>query len=207
MGWGEGRSPAIRGRAEAGENTLAFEVAPPGPAESRRNSVDLRVQSVVVEGPTDPSEWVRPPNFERFFDRDDPGPPRGDGPTPICPQVLADRAFRRPVDARTLDRLVAIAEESWDQPGGTVSAGVGRAMVAVIASPRFLFRFESSIPDASTRKVRPVSTSTRCFPALVLPLGDDAGRRVASPWPPVGSSARIWPGRSSGCWPTGGRSR
>ena len=59
------------------------------------------------------------------------------------------KAFRRPVDDRTLDRLVAIAEGIYRQPGQRFEQGVARAMVAVLASPRFVFRVEANEPKAS----------------------------------------------------------
>ena len=60
---------------------------------------------------------------------------------------FARKAYRRPVDDRTLDRLVAIAEAVYAQPGKTVEQGMAEAMVAVLASPRFLFRVEEVEPD------------------------------------------------------------
>jgi len=55
---------------------------------------------------------------------------------------FVDRAFRRPVDEQTLNRLVRLAEAIASEPGGSFADGVRRAMVAVLASPRFLFRIE-----------------------------------------------------------------
>lgn len=60
---------------------------------------------------------------------------------------LADftrRAFRRPADEKTINRLTALAEEVYSKPGKTVEAGIAQAMVAVLASPRFLFREEET---------------------------------------------------------------
>lgn len=55
---------------------------------------------------------------------------------------FASRAFRRPADAPTRKRLTDLAESIYTQPGGTLEQGVAQAMVAVLASPRFLFREE-----------------------------------------------------------------
>jgi mono/diheme cytochrome c family protein len=57
---------------------------------------------------------------------------------------FADRAFRRPVDEPTLDRLCALASAISGEPGQNFEAGVRQAMVAVLASPRFLFRIEET---------------------------------------------------------------
>jgi hypothetical protein len=61
---------------------------------------------------------------------------------------IADRAYRRPVDDTTLDRLAAVAEAVETSAGGSFEAGVGAALTAILASPRFLFRFEESDPTA-----------------------------------------------------------
>jgi hypothetical protein len=52
-------------------------------------------------------------------------------------RLFADRAFRRPVDEPTLERLCAIADAE-----ASFAEGVKRAMVALLASPRFIFRAE-----------------------------------------------------------------
>lgn len=55
---------------------------------------------------------------------------------------LAARGFRRPVDDETLSRLVAVAESAQALPGGSFEKGIAAAVTTVLASPRFLFRFE-----------------------------------------------------------------
>jgi hypothetical protein len=57
---------------------------------------------------------------------------------------FATKAFRRPVDSKTLNRLTDLAEELYDKPGKTVESGIAGAMVAVLSSPRFLFREEET---------------------------------------------------------------
>ncbi len=59
------------------------------------------------------------------------------------------KAFRRPADDKTLDRLVDIAELFYKQPDKTFEEGVSQALVAVVASPRFLFRMEEADPKTS----------------------------------------------------------
>jgi hypothetical protein len=50
------------------------------------------------------------------------------------------------VDAATVDRLVKLAEDYSSRDGRTFEAGVAQAMTVVLASPRFLFREEGTIP-------------------------------------------------------------
>ena len=44
--------------------------------------------------------------------------------------------------AKVVDRLVELAENTYSQVGVTFEQGIARAYTAVLASPRFLFRFE-----------------------------------------------------------------
>ena len=142
---------------QPGEVNLSVEVSPLTPAEKRSSNVDLRIAAARFEGPLAESEWVRPENFERFFDRDHPDSP--EARRQYAREILerfATKAFRRPADRRTVDKLVKIAEEAYSQPGKGFPQGVGQAMVAVLASPRFLFRVEGSEPTASPRGFSPV---------------------------------------------------
>jgi hypothetical protein len=68
---------------------------------------------------------------------------------------LADftrRAFRRPAEPETLDRLVKMAESVWSQPDKSFEEGYGRAMEAVLASPRFIFMEEFTLPAGPDEK-------------------------------------------------------
>ena len=55
---------------------------------------------------------------------------------------FARRAFRRPVDDGSVDSLVALAEETDSRTGPDRDAGLARAVMAMLVSPRFLFREE-----------------------------------------------------------------
>ena len=130
-----------------GDHDLAFELTPLTPDQKQVRSLTMRVDSVTVRGPLEPKFWVRPQNYERFFPKDAP-----EGQTERREYVrelltpFVQKAFRRPGDQKTLDRLVALAESTYGQTGKAFEAGVGQAMVAVLASPRFLFREESTEP-------------------------------------------------------------
>ena len=49
---------------------------------------------------------------------------------------------------------MAMAEKIYRQPGHRFEQGVARAMVAVLASPRFVFRVEASEPEANAGRAR-----------------------------------------------------
>jgi Protein of unknown function (DUF1592)/Protein of unknown function (DUF1588)/Protein of unknown function (DUF1587)/Protein of unknown function (DUF1585)/Protein of unknown function (DUF1595)/Cytochrome C oxidase, cbb3-type, subunit III len=135
----------------AGDHRLSFEIEPLTPPEKQLTTLDARIVSLKVQGPLDPKYWTRPANYDRFFPRDEipqTDPQRRQYAREILSR-FATRAFRRPVDDHTLDRLVAIAEGIYTQFGHRFEQGVARAMVAVLASPRFVFRVEGSERAAS----------------------------------------------------------
>ena len=131
---------------EAGEHKLSFDLKPLTPIEEKKTAVDLQINSVNVEGPLAEKYWTAPKGYKRFFSRE--YPPTGEGErTAYAREVLgafAKRAFRRPADERTIGRLVAMAQSVYGQPGKRFEEGIARAMVAVLSSPRFLFRVEEN---------------------------------------------------------------
>lgn len=154
---------------EPGEHTLSFEMEPrlsgqagsiptaaavqSGPvsaseAAAARTRVEVRVTSVKLRGPMSPQFWTPARNHARFF-------PKGGAPEEpaardrYATEVLrafATHAYRRPVDDGTVTRLAAIARRVYLAPGKSFEEGVSRAMMAVLASPRFLFRVEQTEP-------------------------------------------------------------
>lgn len=135
---------------KAGPHQLTIELQPLTPDEKQTRSLVIRIRSATVRGPMDERYWVRPVDYERFFP--------GQIPTDSVARraytrdllgVFASKAFRRPVDDVTRDRLAALAEASTADGKRTYEAGVGHAMSAVLTSPRFLFREESVEPTST----------------------------------------------------------
>jgi hypothetical protein len=92
--------------------------------------------------------------YRRFFFRG-PAPKDAEKRDAYSSEVLerfARRAYRRPVDKETIGRLVALAKASYSAPGQTFEAGLARAMVAVLSSPRFLFRVETAATDSDGQR-------------------------------------------------------
>ncbi len=110
----------------------------------------MRIDSVTVRGPLELQYWTKPKNYHRFFTRDVPESPaeRREYARETL-RNFASKAFRRPVDDQTVDRLTKLAEDYYNKPGRTFEEGIAHAFEAVIASPRFLFRIEEPVPGAS----------------------------------------------------------
>ena len=131
----------------AGEHELTVELRPHGEARPQVRQLRLRLNAVVVRGPMAKEHWVAPKDYARFF----PAAPPADlaGRRTYAAEILgkfATRAFRRPVDALTVARLVTLAESVFTEKNSTFEAGIAQAMVAVLASPRFIFREEEVEP-------------------------------------------------------------
>jgi hypothetical protein len=129
----------------AGQHDLAVEIQPLTKERQVRNLL-LRLQSVTVRGPMAKEHWVRPANYAKYFP--EKVPDDAAGRKSLAKSILtgfATKAFRRPADPAVVGKLVALAESTYSQLGQTFEAGVAKAMTAVLASPRFLFREENTL--------------------------------------------------------------
>jgi hypothetical protein len=101
-----------------------------------------------IAGPSEREFQVAPPGYDRFFSRADAPSDKAEWPA-YAREVLrafTERAFRRPVDDATVEKLAVIAARAWEKKDATFESGAARAMTAVLASPRFLFRVEDTLP-------------------------------------------------------------
>jgi hypothetical protein len=157
-GWDENKKITYSFNRElaAGEHRFHFKIDPVSIDPKLEEEADegtfvfWRVGSVDVEGPLNVNKWVHPKNYERFFDRDEP-PQDESERRAYAAHVLtnfATKAFRRPVDEATVDRLVQISEAARAVPNATFESSVAQAMTAVLASPRFIFRTERPVDNS-----------------------------------------------------------
>lgn len=138
---------------ESGEHSLGFELKPLLAGDQSSNAVKLRINGVTVRGPMEEKYWAKPANYDRFFPK--PVPDGAADRRQYARELLekfAMKAFRRPADAKTVDRLVKLADSVYSQPEKTFEAGVAHAMVAAMASPRFLFRIEENTAAPKTAR-------------------------------------------------------
>jgi hypothetical protein len=155
------------------------------PSANNTPSVSFRLLRVRLEGPMDPAHWPLAPGYRRFFSRGEP-PTDSAGRRDYAREILgafAIRAFRRPVPEQTLDRLVEISQSVSEAPGGTFERGVSQAMVAILASPRFLYRIESGEPgpaDGPFVNVDEYSLASRLSYFLWSTMPDDELFKLAA---------------------------
>jgi hypothetical protein len=138
-------------KLEPGKHHITIALEPLVPVEKKINNINFNVVDLNLRGPMDQKLWTKPANYDKFFSRDEP-PKSASERRKYAREILtafATKAFRRPVDSKTVDRLVPLAEEVYNQPGKTFEAGIAHAMVAVLASPRFIFRMEENVKNSS----------------------------------------------------------
>ncbi len=166
----------------AGEHTLQFDLTPLTPGVKQTTQLEIRVEDVIVRGPVDRSQWVRPANYARYFPEQTPEGVAGK--IAAAKKLLgefATRAFRRPVDEPSVSRLVDLAESVWSAPGKTYEQGIGKAMTAILSSPRFLYREEQTLPaeDNQAPLIDEYSLASRLSYFLWSSMPDDELLKLA----------------------------
>ncbi|MDB6129097.1 MAG: hypothetical protein JWM04_204, partial [Verrucomicrobiales bacterium] len=129
----------------AGNHLVGMQIAPVLPGTNKVRNLGIRLTSVTLRGPSDKQFWVKPKNYEKYFTKE--VPTEKSKRKAYAREILsafATKAYRRPVDAETADALASLAESIYSQPRTEFEAGIAQSMVAVLASPRFLFREEVS---------------------------------------------------------------
>jgi hypothetical protein len=170
----------------AGDHVLSFTTEPVHPElKPLRTRMDYRIIAVRFDGPLDRKEWKHPPGFSNLYTREEP-PTDPTQRRAYAREVLnrfASRAFRRPVPADTLDRLVALAEKTYSIPNTPFETGIAQAIVAILTSPRFLFHLEGAEPVATGEKyplLDEYSLAARLSYALWCSVPDEELTRLAA---------------------------
>jgi hypothetical protein len=131
----------------AGEQEIVVSLMPLAPQEKNVRNLGVWLDRVEFSGPAAQEYWEDRPETKRWFPQ---GLPKADADRKAAAESvlrpLVQQAFRRPVEDDTLARLVGLAEHVWQTPGESFENGLRRAMEAVLASPRFLFREEFVLP-------------------------------------------------------------
>ncbi len=114
-----------------------------------------QVAQAAVTSKAKDGEREYPGNIRRLFPLGPPPDDPAERPAHLRRTIrrLAERGFRRPPDEETVDRLTGVAEQVVSSPGGSFEQGVAAAVKAVLAAPRFLFRFEAADDPAKAAAV------------------------------------------------------
>lgn len=175
---------------EPGPHTISTALKPAAPAQGgggggRAADNLYNIKKVRLEGPLDPSQWVHPANYARFFSRD-AVPSAAAERRAYAREILgafATKAFRRPASPDSVEPLVDIAESYYNTADTTFETGISRAMVAVLSSPRFLFRVDRPAPaaaNAAYANVDDYSLASRLSYFLWSTMPDDELLKLAA---------------------------
>lgn len=175
------RNPEFEARRAEDRRLFEEEFGPQGPrGPAAPPELAFRKLELSVIGPLDGSVPGEYPAAHRriFFQGTAPADEAGrrQYATAIL-RRLADRAFRRPVDERTLGNLVGLALEDTD-----FERGVGSALTAILSSSRFLYRGEP-LPAAVAGTSEPLdeyALAARLSNLLWVSLPDDELTRLAA---------------------------
>ncbi|MFK7770054.1 MAG: DUF1592 domain-containing protein [Mariniblastus sp.] len=132
-------------KLKKGRHTIEVFVKPVSDTEQVRN-LELLLSSFSVKGPMAVEHHVKPEGYDHHFPRSVPDDAAAKRQYAI--ELLgkfAERAFRRPVENETLQRLADLAEFTYQQEGETFESGISKGMTAILASPRFVFREEFAL--------------------------------------------------------------
>ncbi|MCB1089548.1 MAG: DUF1592 domain-containing protein, partial [Verrucomicrobiae bacterium] len=161
LGWDNSKTLTLKAKAKltkGREQEIRFVMTPGEAPQQGENSLAVNMQRMTIYGPLDGSVREYPREFLDIFH---------DGPPPTDPAArdayrreilkrVATRAFRRPVDDATVNKLDQLAKLMESQPGKTFEHGIGHALTAVLSSPRFLFRAEIQPEPNNPSKVVPI---------------------------------------------------
>ncbi|HEX4414257.1 MAG TPA: DUF1592 domain-containing protein, partial [Lacipirellulaceae bacterium] len=117
-------------------------------AEKYLDAARAVVGKAVPDSPPDEKDHDAVAAYKRIFSHGPPpkDPEQRDAYSRAILRDFARRAYRRPPDDRTVDRLLELTKAA-STPDQTFESEIGTAIVAVLASPRFLFRVEEPSPQ------------------------------------------------------------
>ena len=167
----------------AGEVDLSVEFvnAEIGPkwSENDHRFRHLGWKSLVVTGPVSPQGIKPDANAHAkifFVEPSDQLPPREAAKRIVT--RFAERAFRRPVEASEIERLLTIYDMA-EAEGSTFEERVRYCLKAVLVSPHFLFRIESAQPGDAPQRISDHELATRLSYFLWGTMPDDELRSLA----------------------------
>ena len=133
----------------ANTHRIEFAMIPNNGDTNNNVSLAVKVLKVEMVGPPGSINWESyPQSYRLIFSA---GPPPKDSTkrelyTKRLLNRIASRAYRRPVNQDTLEKLIALAKAK-ESADGSYEAGIRFALTAIISSPSFLLRGEESFRD------------------------------------------------------------
>ncbi len=160
LGWDQRRVIELAGNVplQAGRQTFEVSLTPAKGPELDQEELFLTIQRVILQGPIGGEEREYAKGYRMIF-VDGPAPESDLQQERYARKIMrsfVSRAFRRPLDESTIDRLIAIVKEVARKPGKGFEDGIKQAIATCLASPRFLFRVEIQPEPNNPAKIVPL---------------------------------------------------
>ena len=142
---------------------------------------DAGVDTVQILGPDQPTTATDTPSRRKIFVCRPAAGQYADACARTILGALARRAYRRPVDEIDLRELMGLFKTGQQEAG--FEAGIGLALEAILASPKFLFRIEretSGAAPGAVYRVNDAALASRLSFALWRSIPDEALLDVAA---------------------------
>jgi hypothetical protein len=162
IGWDTREKIYLSGKTKLTRANTDFviELEPRTPPREGESPLVARVELLQFQGPLDGSVKEFSTQYRRIMV--DGAPPKaedGEGRKAYARKILApiaERAFRRPVDEATVNRLVEIALLTDQLADTAFEEGIRQAIAGILVSPRFLFRAETQPQPNDPAKIVPL---------------------------------------------------
>ena len=132
-----------------GKHSIRIELIPLTEEKPDRK-LAIRFDEMKLHGPLGDEFMVPPGDYKKFFPK--PIPESEKDRLAYAADLIRPflrRAYRRRADDETVQRLAQLAQRIWQKEEGSFEQGIQQAMVAVLASPTFLFREEFPVESPS----------------------------------------------------------
>jgi hypothetical protein len=160
LGWDQRRVIELTGKVplKKGRQTFEISLSPSKRPLPGEEELFLKVQRVIIQGPLGGEQREYAKGYRMIFP-DGPAPTDPAASTRYARKIMrsfVSRAFRKPLDDQTIERLIAIVHEVSREPGKTFDDGIKQAIATCLASPRFLFRVEIQPEPNNPAKIVPL---------------------------------------------------
>jgi len=160
LSWDQRRVIELTGKVPLKKGRQIFEISlsPKRRPLAGEEELFLKIQRVIIQGPLGGTQKEFAKGYRMIF-VDGAAPDDSGGRERYARKIMrsfVSRAFRKPLDDQTINRLIAIVNEVSKEPGKTFQDGIKQAIATCLASPRFLFRVEIQPEPNNPAKVVPL---------------------------------------------------
>ncbi len=166
-------------KLKKGKSPFELSLTPLDEPEKGEEEQSLVIQRLILKGPLDGNQREYAKGYRMIF-VDGEAPKNSTARKRYARKIMksfVSRAFRRPLDTQTIDRLLHIIEEVDARPGKNFKDGIKEAIATCLCSPRFLFRIElqhgQNSPGAKSLPIDEYALATRLSFFLWRSIPDD----------------------------------